>query len=79
LWKEKRSQGENSAKSSPLVQEPCVACAFAVYVIGHRCTDRRSDGRTDGKDQQNVERGVGNNLTPEEDLFLLSLRVEIPN
>jgi transposase len=28
---------------------------------------------------KNVERGVGNNLTPEEDLFLLSLRAEIPN
>jgi hypothetical protein len=28
---------------------------------------------------KNIERGVGNNLTPEEDMFLLSLRVNIPN
>jgi prolyl-tRNA synthetase len=28
---------------------------------------------------KNIERGVGNKLTPEEDFFLLSLRAEIPN
>jgi hypothetical protein len=28
---------------------------------------------------KNVLRGVGNHLTPEEDMFLLSLRAEIPN
>jgi hypothetical protein len=28
---------------------------------------------------KSIQRGVGNNLTPKEDLFLLSLRVEIPN
>jgi hypothetical protein len=28
---------------------------------------------------KSIQRGVGNNFTPEEDMFLLSLRVEIPN
>ena len=28
---------------------------------------------------KSIQRGIGNDLTPEEDMFLLSLRVEIPN
>ncbi len=31
------------------------------------------------KKSKSIQWGVGNNLTPEEDLFLLSLRIEIPN
>jgi ribosomal protein S18 len=31
------------------------------------------------KKSKSIQWGVGNNLTPEEDLFLLRMRVEIPN
>jgi hypothetical protein len=49
-----KGQGENLAKSDPFVQEPCVACAFTVYALGHGWTDIQSDGQADREYQHTL-------------------------
>jgi hypothetical protein len=59
--------------TSELARELNFGCEYAAKVI--------SAIRLQNEiiDPASTQRGVGNNLTPEEDLFLLSLHVEIRN
>jgi hypothetical protein len=65
--------------ASELARESNVGWNYADKVISEIHLNNEIIDPAEIRLGKNVERGAGNKLTPEEDLFLLSLRVEIPN
>jgi hypothetical protein len=65
--------------ASELARESNVGWEYAAKVISEIHLHNEIIDPAEIRLGKSIQRGVGNDLTPKEDIFLLSLRVEIPN